>query len=73
MYMDVLPACVSMHRMSAVCRDKKRVSDTLGLELQMIVSRHEMLGMNLCPLEEQPVLLTAKPSLWHWKHTLFEK
>jgi hypothetical protein len=42
---------------------QKRVSDLLELELEMVVSHHWVLGIKprSFPLEEQPVLLTAKP------------
>ena len=40
----------------------KRALDLLGLELQTVVSCHVGAG-NPGPLQEQPVLLTAKPSL----------
>lgn len=59
MFMDVLPACMSVHHMRVWCRGgQRRVSDPLELELQTVVSHH--VGV---PLEEQPVLLIAESSL----------
>lgn len=41
----------------SACGGPKRAADTTELELQMIVSHHGILGMELGPPEEQPVLL----------------
>jgi len=40
---------------------QKRALDHLELELQVVVNHY--VGSRNCPLEEQPVLLTAEPSL----------
>ena len=45
----------------------------LGLELQMAVSHHVGVGgLNLGPVEEQPVLLTTEPSLLPCQYSLFK-
>jgi hypothetical protein len=46
------------------CRGQRRAPDTTKLELQTVVSIHDgCWELNLCPLEEQPMLLTTEPSL----------
>ena len=51
--------------MPDACRGQKRTLDHLGLESQKVVSYHVGAGnkLNLCPLEEQPGLLTTGLSL----------
>jgi hypothetical protein len=49
-----------------ICRDQQRVSETLGLELQAVVSHPIDYGFwepNSGPLEEQQALLSTEPSL----------
>ena len=46
------------------CRGQKRVSNSLWLELQLVVSHHMDWELNLSPLEELLVLLAAEPAPW---------
>jgi hypothetical protein len=62
--MFVLPACMSVHHMCAWCLRKPEDSDPL--EKVFTVSGEpswRCWELNPGPLEEQPVLLTAEPSL----------
>jgi hypothetical protein len=43
-------------------QSQKRASDPLGLKLQMVVTRHGLVGLNPGLLEEQLALLTCEPS-----------
>lgn len=43
--------------------EKKRVSDLMNLELQMVGSRHLVLGFELGLLHEQPMFITDDLSL----------
>ena len=64
MCMNVLPAGVGVLCLCSACRDQKRPSTSLELELQMVVSHHVGAGnRTLSPLEEQRVLLTTAQSL----------
>lgn len=66
MCMSVCCLHISIYCMDAWCprRSEKRESNSLELELGVVVSYHVGAGkLNLGPLEEQQVLLTAKPSL----------
>lgn len=54
--------CIHMfvHHVFIACGGKKRMLDSLELELQTVVSRYWEL--NPIPLEDQTVLLTYRPS-----------
>lgn len=61
-YDYVFPTYMSV--CAAAYRGQKKASDPLELELQFIVSCHVAVGkLNLCLLEDQPVLLIDEPSL----------
>ena len=63
-YMDVLPACMSVHRVRVVPTEEG--IRPLGLELQADESHHVGAGTTIAgpgPMKEQSVLLTAEPSL----------
>lgn len=65
MYMDILPACLSVH-VCLVPRDAKRGQRAWGpteLEFQWLWAAMWVLGLRPRSLKEQPVLLTSKPSL----------
>ena len=64
MYVSVLLAFTSVYHtcISAAHRDRKRVSDSLQLELWMTVSYHVLLGIQTGSMEEQSVFLTAESS-----------
>lgn len=55
--MSALPGCMSVHCMQVVLAEAIRRHQPL---LLMIVSHHVSAGN--CPLDEQPMLLTAEPS-----------
>lgn len=50
------------HELSA-CGVQKRALDSLEKELQMVVSYHMGTRNGFSPLEDQPMLLIAEPSL----------
>jgi hypothetical protein len=51
--------------MPGALRSQRRASDTLDLELQMVVSHHLGTGeQSLDPLEEHQVFLTTEPSIF---------
>lgn len=54
--MCFLPACICVLLICMV------FTNCLELESQMIVSHHEVLGTEPCPLQEQQMLMTTEPS-----------
>lgn len=56
-------ACLPTACVPGACEGQKSAVDALGLELQKVVSICVVLALDLGPLKEQPVLLTAGPSL----------
>jgi hypothetical protein len=54
MCMGVSPACMSLHHVHARWIP-------WGQKLHTVVSRLEVVRIEPCPLEEQPVLLSTKP------------
>ena len=59
--MSVLPVGMFMYHMWGWCPEVRRVSNTLGLEVQMVVS--ECKGLYLYSLQEQWMLLITELSL----------
>lgn len=60
-FMDVLPVCISVHNRHVAHRGQKKASDPL--KLQTGVNCHVVAKNWTQVLEQQPVLLTAEPSL----------
>ena len=58
-------ACTLHMYVYGVRRGQKMTSPTLGLTDRCELA-HGYWTLNLGPLEEQPVSLTAEPSLQHW-------
>lgn len=63
--MNVLSACVHVYLcVPGVLRGQKRASDSLELELRMVIIHHVgAVNWTWGLLQEQPVLLTIEPSL----------
>lgn len=64
-FMWILSACMSVHQ-----GGQKRVLGPLGLELKQLWANIWVLGLNLGPSEDQPVLLIAELFLYFIKYGL---
>lgn len=62
--MCVLPACICVHHIH-VCQVPyvvwKKASDSLGVELQRVVSHYVVLWLELRASEEQPIIISPDP------------
>lgn len=65
----ILPAYVCVYYMHGISRGQKRVLDSLGLELEAVVSHHMGAGNpNSGPFQEQQVPSCQSPHILTLKH-----
>lgn len=62
MCVNVLPDHIPIHQMHAVSVEAK-------VEFQTLMSSHWVLGFEVGPLEEEPVLLTADLTIYSQRHS----